>query len=196
MPVVPVNGAVDLEDQFAERLEAGRVAEVDLELRVEALLVAVLPRARLLAAGDGRTEERQCFNESFGCILSAVVRVEDRGTCMVRERRKECVQDELRRVCREYRPTDDLAREDVHHGGEKHETPLPRQVREVGDPHVPGAERTRVHEQIRVFPRRNRLVPLGFSASPPVRLHAEESHHSADAFLVHTQVESDALVPV
>ena len=43
--VVDPDGEVDLCYQLPERFEAARISKVDFELVVEALLVAILPRA-------------------------------------------------------------------------------------------------------------------------------------------------------
>lgn len=71
--VVPIDGLMDLEHQLAERVGAVGIAEINLELRAERLLVSVLPRARLLAVGDCGTEERQGLDEAFGRVLSSIV---------------------------------------------------------------------------------------------------------------------------
>lgn len=46
---------IDSENELAERFEALRITEVDLELGIEGLLVAVLPRTTRFAARDSDT---------------------------------------------------------------------------------------------------------------------------------------------
>ena len=89
--VVVVDGAVDLGDEFSERIEAIRIAELNLELVVEALLVSVLPRTPFLRARDLNVAIREYLPECDRVVLDAVVAVEDGGTRIVEKRRPQWI---------------------------------------------------------------------------------------------------------
>lgn len=74
--VVDPYGRMDLIHEFAQRLEPVRIAEINLELRIERFLHPVLPRAAFLAPGNGDADFLQGSGERFRSVLPAVIRVE------------------------------------------------------------------------------------------------------------------------
>ena len=130
--VVYVDGAVDLGDELAECREAVRIAELHLELVVEGLLVAVLPRAAFLGAGDLDVAIREYLPERDRIVLNAVVGVEDVRSRVMVERSAERLDHDDRAVRRCHRDANDVSRVHVHDGRKIHGAAFPRDIRELG----------------------------------------------------------------
>src|SRR3989338_5191819 len=85
---------------------------------------------------------------------------------------------------------DNLSGEQVDDGGNIHEPPLERYIGEVSTPDMILVHWLYGHQEIRI----HHLDILGFlplSASPAVRLDAEEIHRSFHLFPVHCEVKSE-----
>lgn len=190
MVVLP-DRLIDGEDELAERFESRGVAEIDLELRIERLLIPVLPRATGRRAGDHRTDGLQGLDVHLGSVFAAVVAVEDERPGMVVQSVHECREDKLCGMGGIHGDTDDLSGIEVEDGGDIHESPLKREISEVGRPDMILVQRLCDHQQIWI----NHLDILGFlplPASPPVCLDAEEIHHSLHRLSVHLEMDSEA----
>lgn len=82
MVVLP-DRLVDSEHQFTECCEHRRITEVDLELVVEGLLIAVLPWAARSGTGDHRANGFERFDIHLGIVFTAIVAVEDIWSRMI-----------------------------------------------------------------------------------------------------------------
>jgi len=185
--VVLPDRLIDSEHKLAERFESCRIAEVDLELRIEGLLVAVLPWAAWSRAGDQYPDGLQCFNEHRRVVFAAVVAVEDEWPSMVVQRIHECCEDELYGMIRIHRNANDFSRVQINNGGDVHEPPLERDIREVGSPDMIFIQRTSGHQQIRIDDLDSRgFAP--FLAPSTVCLDAEDIHHSLHLLAVHGEM--------
>ena len=181
---------IDSEHQLAECREPRWIAEVDLELVVEGLLVAVLPRAARSRAGDHRADGLQCFDIYFGIVFTAIVAVEDSRSRMIVQSVHECREYELYRMRGVYRETDDLPGIEVDNGSDVYEPSLKRDIREVSTPDVVLVHRTDGHQEVRI----NNLDVVGLlplPASSPVCLNAEDIHHSLHFLAIHLEMDGE-----
>lgn len=109
---------------------------------------------------------------------------------MIVDRIHECREHELCGMGSVYRETDDLSGIEVDDGGDIHESPLKRDVREVGTPDMVLVHGTGRHKEVRI----DNLDIGGFLpllTSPPVCFDAEEIHHSLHSLPVHREVDSE-----
>ena len=137
-------------DELADMREAFHVAQLELELRVEGFLDAVLPWARLPALRGFcpvRLEERLICPCD---VLASLIGVKPcrRG----REppgRVFEGLDDQCRRMVVRDVPTNDLSRKDVDHGSEMPEPVLKPEIGEVSRPDDVRPDRTEDFQDVR-----------------------------------------------
>ena len=90
-----------------------------------------------------------------------------------------------------YRKTHNLPGIQIDDCGDIHESPLKRDIREVGTPDVVLIHGICRHQEVRVDHLDIRcFVP--FPASPAIRLDAEEIHHSLHLLAIHCEVDGEA----
>jgi len=182
---------IDDEHKLAKRLESCRITEVDLELRIERFLIAVLPWASRCRTRDHHANSLQSLNMHISIVFAAVVAVEDSRSRIVVQGVHECREHELYRVVGVYREADDLSGIEVDDGGDIHESPLVWDIREVCRPDVILVHWLCGHQEIWI----NHLdirCSVPFLASSAVCLDAEDVHHSLHLLAVHLEMDGEA----
>ncbi len=193
--VVAMERLVDGGGEFAERSETVRVAQVDLELVVEGLLVAVLPRTALLAAGDGNAKVCEQCTERLRVVFAPVVRVKDGRATVGEDGVRKGLDDERSTMtCRDCR-THHAPRIQVDCRRDRDIATLEAEVGEIGCPNTAVEGRGDELEQVRIL-LALWLNSAPFRPPPSVRLDAEELHDPQDGFFVSLQMPGDALVAV
>lgn len=181
-------------DELSDVGEASDVPELELEVRVEGLLEAVLPRRGLPALGCLRPVQVEQRLVRAGDVLAALVGVEPlRGGSRPSHGVLERLHDERRRVVVGDVPADDFPCENVDHG---RNVPEPVHVPEVGK--VPGpddicSQRTEDREDVRDERfRPSEVIRLREpDAAPDAGKKAEDVHHTGDGLPVHAQMHGD-----
>ncbi len=189
--VVHVDGTVDFGDKLTERGKAVRIAQLDFELVVEGLLVAVLPRATFLGAGNLDIAIHKDFSERNRVVLDAVVGVEYVRSWVVVEGSTQRLYHDDCAMRRRDVDAHDVSRVHIHYGRKVHHAAFPRDVREIGDPRVMWIRWCDTHEDVWIY---DGLFPRFFPppSSASVRFHAEQFHHALHFLFVELEMQRDA----
>lgn len=193
--VVVADLAVDGFDELSDVLEPSDIAEFELEVRVERLLVAVLPRTAFTAVrrrGAVTLEQRLV---GTGDVLAALVGVEVLRCCSRASRRvREGVRNECSRVVVANVPADDLSRVDINHGGDIPEAVNEPDVSEVASPDDAYTDGTDNLEDVcdQCFQPSEVVEFHEAEASTELGLEAVEPHETLRFLAVHAERPGDA----
>ena len=193
--VVVVDSAVDSRHQFPEHCASVRIAQIDLELAVEALLVSILPRTTGMRTRDENTKAGKYRDECTRVVLSAVVRMEDCRMRMIEECTGGRLYRDLCSFAERHGNTDNLTGIHIDHRGDVDPLPFEPHLGEISSPYVVLVLRYRRGQEVSVEVNIPWFSVLFRSSSAPC-FDAKLPHHALRALLVDPQMLCDPPVSI